>query len=270
MIATGEQHSVRDFVDAAARGTRHRCIRWEGKGVDEKGYDAERRVHRRGRSALFPPGRSRDAAGRSGKAPAQARLAPRISFAELVAEMVRGGPGGARARGGRARDVRRRRRMPVSTSPATAAWSGRRWCSGRCEARGHARIVTAHPRGARPDRPAAVRAFFARTSPSTCSSPPPRSAASWPTTPSAPTSSARTSLIQTNVIDAALRGTATRRLASSARAASIRAMARSRSARRPADRAARADQPALRDGQDRRHRDVPTPTAGSTASTSSP
>ena len=39
VIATGEQHTVRDFTEKAflANGIQ---IRWEGKGLDEKGYDA--------------------------------------------------------------------------------------------------------------------------------------------------------------------------------------------------------------------------------------
>ena len=40
VIATGEQHTVRDFTEKAflANGIR---IRWEGAGLEEKGYDAE-------------------------------------------------------------------------------------------------------------------------------------------------------------------------------------------------------------------------------------
>ena len=40
VIATGEQHTVRDFTEKAfaANGM---AIRWEGTGIDEKGYDAE-------------------------------------------------------------------------------------------------------------------------------------------------------------------------------------------------------------------------------------
>ena len=38
VIATGEQHSVREFVETAAREVGI-DIRWEGKDVDEKGYD---------------------------------------------------------------------------------------------------------------------------------------------------------------------------------------------------------------------------------------
>ena len=40
VIATGEQHTVRDFTEKAfaANGI---AIRWEGEGINEKGYDAE-------------------------------------------------------------------------------------------------------------------------------------------------------------------------------------------------------------------------------------
>ncbi|MDD3403517.1 MAG: GDP-mannose 4,6-dehydratase [Hespellia sp.] len=40
VIATGEQHTVRDFVEKAfaANGL---TVRWEGEGLNEKGYDAE-------------------------------------------------------------------------------------------------------------------------------------------------------------------------------------------------------------------------------------
>src|SRR4030088_2529421 len=40
VIATGEQHSVRDFVNYAAEEVGIK-VRWEGHGVDEKGYNAE-------------------------------------------------------------------------------------------------------------------------------------------------------------------------------------------------------------------------------------
>ncbi len=39
VIATGEQHTVRDFTEKAF-AVNGITIRWEGKGVDEKGYDA--------------------------------------------------------------------------------------------------------------------------------------------------------------------------------------------------------------------------------------
>jgi GDPmannose 4,6-dehydratase len=40
VLATGETHSVREFVEAAFAET-GRAIRWQGKGVDEKGVDAK-------------------------------------------------------------------------------------------------------------------------------------------------------------------------------------------------------------------------------------
>ncbi len=40
VIATGEQHTVRDFTERAFRHAGIE-IRWEGKGIDEKGYDAK-------------------------------------------------------------------------------------------------------------------------------------------------------------------------------------------------------------------------------------
>lgn len=40
VIATGEQHTVRDFTEKAFK-LNGIDIRWEGKGIDEKGYDAK-------------------------------------------------------------------------------------------------------------------------------------------------------------------------------------------------------------------------------------
>lgn len=40
VIATGEQHTVRDFTEKAF-AVNGITIRWEGSGIDEKGYDAE-------------------------------------------------------------------------------------------------------------------------------------------------------------------------------------------------------------------------------------
>lgn len=40
VIATGEQHTVRDFTQRAF-AVNGITLRWEGSGVDEKGYDAK-------------------------------------------------------------------------------------------------------------------------------------------------------------------------------------------------------------------------------------
>ena len=95
-------------------------------------------------------------------------------------------------RRGRHRPVRGQLRAPVScmdkahqasSSPATAAWSARRWCAG-CAPAATSNLLTAQPRRARPARPARGRAIHRRASGrTTSSSPRPRSAASTPTTP---------------------------------------------------------------------------------------
>lgn len=45
VLATGETHSVREFIEEAFQSI-GKAIRWEGTGVDERGYDGERLVVR--------------------------------------------------------------------------------------------------------------------------------------------------------------------------------------------------------------------------------
>ena len=89
VIATGEQYSVRDFVDAAAHELGQK-IRWEGSGVDEKGYDEESgncivEVDPR----YFRPTEVETLLGDPGKAKRELGWVPKITFKELVSEMVR-------------------------------------------------------------------------------------------------------------------------------------------------------------------------------------
>ena len=89
VIATGEQHSVREFVDCAAAELGIH-LRWEGEGVAEQGIDP-----RSGRCLVavdpryFRPTEVETLLGNPAKAKARLGWAPRVSFAELVAEMVR-------------------------------------------------------------------------------------------------------------------------------------------------------------------------------------
>lgn len=88
VIATGEQHSVRDFVDRAAKAL-DIDIRWEGKDVDEKGYDAATgncivAVDPR----YFRPAEVETLLGDPSKAYAKLGWKPTTSFADLVKEMV--------------------------------------------------------------------------------------------------------------------------------------------------------------------------------------
>jgi GDPmannose 4,6-dehydratase len=88
VIATGEQHSVRDFVNAVAKEL-GMDITWKGKGRDEAGYDvAGRRI-----VALDPrylrPAEVDTLLGDATKARAKLGWVPKVPFGELVAEMVR-------------------------------------------------------------------------------------------------------------------------------------------------------------------------------------
>ncbi len=88
VIATGEQHSVREFVEIAA-GKLGMGIRFEGEGVDEKGYDSKT-----GKCIVsidpryFRPTEVETLLGDPSKAKAKLGWTPTTTFEELVAEMV--------------------------------------------------------------------------------------------------------------------------------------------------------------------------------------
>jgi len=88
VIATGVQYSVRDFVNAAAKEL-GMDIRWEGLGVDEKGYDARGKCIVAVDPRYFRPTEVETLLGDPSKAKNKLGWTPKISFAELVAEMVR-------------------------------------------------------------------------------------------------------------------------------------------------------------------------------------
>ena len=88
VIATGIQHSVRDFVNAAAEELGMK-ITWEGSGIDEKGYDKNGRCVVAIDPRYFRPTEVEDLLGDAGKAREKLGWTPKISFKELVAEMVR-------------------------------------------------------------------------------------------------------------------------------------------------------------------------------------
>ena len=88
VIATGVQYSVRDFVNAAAKELAM-VIRWEGQGVEEKGYDAAGKCIVQVDPRYFRPTEVETLLGDPSKAKTKLGWTPRISFDELVAEMVR-------------------------------------------------------------------------------------------------------------------------------------------------------------------------------------
>ena len=89
VIATGEQHSVREFVEAAF----HEIgvpVRWEGKALDEKGYnDNTGEVLVEVDQRYFRPTEVETLLGDPSKAAEKLGWRAKVSFRELVAEMVR-------------------------------------------------------------------------------------------------------------------------------------------------------------------------------------
>ncbi len=88
VIATGEQHSVREFVEYAAAELGIR-VEWRGTGVEEKGYDVDTgacivAVDPR----YYRPTEVDSLLGDATKAREKLGWTPRIPFRELVAEMV--------------------------------------------------------------------------------------------------------------------------------------------------------------------------------------
>jgi GDPmannose 4,6-dehydratase len=88
VIATGVQYSVRDFVNEAA-GELGINMRWEGSGIDEKGYDEQGQCRVSVDPRYFRPTEVETLLGDASKAREKLGWTPRISFRELVSEMVR-------------------------------------------------------------------------------------------------------------------------------------------------------------------------------------
>ncbi|OIO69424.1 MAG: GDP-mannose 4,6-dehydratase [Zetaproteobacteria bacterium CG12_big_fil_rev_8_21_14_0_65_55_1124] len=88
VIATGEQHSVREFVDCAAAELGI-TMTWQGEGVNETGTDQHGRVIVRVDPRYFRPAEVETLLGDPSKAKRQLGWEPKVGFAELVSEMVR-------------------------------------------------------------------------------------------------------------------------------------------------------------------------------------
>lgn len=88
VIASGEQYSVRDFVDSAAREI-GMPVSWKGEGLDEKGYDAKGNCIVQVDPRYFRPTEVETLLGDASKAKEKLGWTTKITFQELVAEMVR-------------------------------------------------------------------------------------------------------------------------------------------------------------------------------------
>jgi len=87
VIATGIQHSVRDFVTAAAAEL-DIVIRWEGEGLDEKAYALNGRCVVSVDPRYFRPAEVDTLLGDATKARKALGWKPKITFESLVREMV--------------------------------------------------------------------------------------------------------------------------------------------------------------------------------------
>ena len=88
VIATGVQFSVRDFVNAAAAELGIK-VRWEGSGVNEKGFDENGNCIVAVDERYFRPAEVETLLGDATKAREKLGWSPKITFQELVSEMVR-------------------------------------------------------------------------------------------------------------------------------------------------------------------------------------
>lgn len=88
VIATGVQHSVREFIELAALEIGME-IAWRGSGVDEKGYDvATGKCIIEVDPKYFRPAEVETLLGDASKAKLKLNWTPRTSFIELVKEMM--------------------------------------------------------------------------------------------------------------------------------------------------------------------------------------
>ncbi|RFC39532.1 MAG: GDPmannose 4,6-dehydratase [Candidatus Nitrotoga sp. CP45] len=88
VIATGVQYSVREFVIAAAQEV-GLTITWKGDGIEEKGYDANENCIVAIDPRYFRPTEVETLLGDASKAKKKLGWTPKISFKELVSEMMR-------------------------------------------------------------------------------------------------------------------------------------------------------------------------------------
>src|ERR1035441_2636824 len=87
VIATGEQHSVREFVEIAA-GELGMILRWEGTGVEEHAVDERGAIVVRVDPRYFRPSEVASLLGNPEKARRELGWTPRTTFRQLVTEMV--------------------------------------------------------------------------------------------------------------------------------------------------------------------------------------
>ena len=92
VISTGKQYSVRQFVDKVLKEL-EMPMTWEGEGINERGYiineKGEKNIIIKIDKKYFRPAEVENLLGDSTKAEKKLGWKPKISFDELVKEMVK-------------------------------------------------------------------------------------------------------------------------------------------------------------------------------------
>ena len=86
VIATGIQYSVRDFINLASKQIDMK-IEWKGKGLDEVGFYNGKEIIKVD-ERYFRPTEVETLLGDANKAKEKLNWAPKISFEQLVKEMI--------------------------------------------------------------------------------------------------------------------------------------------------------------------------------------
>ncbi len=89
VIATGETHSVREFVEKAAEYAGLGKIKWKGKGTNEKGYDENNKLIVKINKKYYRPAEVDLLLGDPSRAKKELGWKPKTSFDELVKIMVK-------------------------------------------------------------------------------------------------------------------------------------------------------------------------------------
>ena len=87
VIATGEQHSVKEFINIAAKYLEMK-IYWRGSGIKEKGFNENGKVIIECSKKYFRPAEVETLLGNPKKARKLLKWKPKITFKKLVSEMV--------------------------------------------------------------------------------------------------------------------------------------------------------------------------------------